>query len=129
MSDADSKPETGHIVASVVTFGIFCLAGLLIVFGLVFVVPKFADMFKELDVALPVPTRLYLALGCALRRYWFMALPVMGLLSALPLMLAPRRAWLTYLVATVMALVFALGGVVFVALPVVKIQQVLSKRQ
>jgi general secretion pathway protein F len=47
--------------------------GLSMVFMLMFVLPRFATLFADAGTALPVPTRMVLALSDGLRAYWWAA--------------------------------------------------------
>jgi general secretion pathway protein F len=50
--------------------------GMSMIFLLTFVVPKFTDLFATSGKAMPVPTRLLLALSTALASYWWVLLAV-----------------------------------------------------
>lgn len=56
------------------------VAGLSVAGLLVFVVPQFSQMFEDMGQALPLPTQVVVAVGNALRDYWWMILAG-GLLS------------------------------------------------
>jgi len=53
-------------------------AGLSIIFILVFVLPEFQPLFAEAGKALPLPTRLIMAIGDLLRRFWWILLVLMA---------------------------------------------------
>ncbi len=55
------------------------VAGLSVIMLLVFVVPQFTQMFDGLGAALPTPTRVVIAVGDALRDYWWAGLGVFAL--------------------------------------------------
>src|SRR5829696_1447584 len=57
--------------AVVITF-----ASLVLVFMLLFIVPVFADVFKDLGGELPKPTQIVMAASNALRAWWFIIFPV-----------------------------------------------------
>jgi general secretion pathway protein F len=51
-----------------------------VIFLLTFVIPRFADIFRDLGGAIPVPTRILLDVSGAFQRYWWaMALAALGL--------------------------------------------------
>jgi type IV pilus assembly protein PilC len=55
---------------AVISFALLILAGIVI-----FIIPKFMDMFKELNVELPTPTKILLATSDAAVNYWY-AIPL-----------------------------------------------------
>ena len=57
--------------AVVITF-----ATLVLIFMLLFIVPVFADVFKDLGGELPKPTQIVMAASNALRAWWFIIFPV-----------------------------------------------------
>ena len=136
MDDGSSGPgpgpeeKRGPLLPHVLALMFLWVAGGLIVCCLLFIVPQFSEIFKVLDVALPLPTRLTLALSQAAAAWGFVVLPVAGLLSLLPLVLPVlrRRAWQIYIVTAALALFLALGGMASVTRPIVKIHHGLSKR-
>ncbi len=67
-----------------------------LIFAMVFVIPKFADMFKELGSTLPLMTRILMAISTGLVQYgWLMAIVVviLGLLFKRYLNTEPGRVW------------------------------------
>jgi type II secretory pathway component PulF len=122
----ESKPESAPGALSMLI--VFGLAMAVILTALITVVPNFNEIFKSLDVALPVPTALTLLVANACQKYWFIVLPLLGLLTAAPMIVARRRARRIYLVATLVALVLAFGAFASIHLPIVKIQQMLNKK-
>ena len=52
---------------AVITFALLILAGIII-----FIIPKFMDMFKELNVELPLPTKILLGVSDAAVAYWYL---------------------------------------------------------
>ncbi len=58
---------------------VLSFASLVLVFMLLFVVPVFQNVFDELNGSLPKPTQIVIALSHALRNYWFVIFPVIGL--------------------------------------------------
>ena len=58
------------------------VAGLSVVGLLVFVVPQFSQMFEDMGQALPLPTQIVVAVGNALRGYWWAILAGAFLLVA-----------------------------------------------
>jgi type II secretory pathway component PulF len=129
---SDNSPGAGEgrapVLANTLTLVLLCLSMLIILVCLLFVVPRFGEIFKELDVALPLPTKLTLSLAQSAQIYWFILLPIAGLLCAAPLILARRRAWVIHLVVAALALFLAVGGMMSVTVPVVKIQQMINKK-
>lgn len=61
-------------------------------FMLAFVVPAFADLFREFGETLPAPTRVLLLISHGLTGYWWLGLPLAGLLAWSLLRLAQRPA-------------------------------------
>lgn len=59
------------------------VAGLSVILLLVFVVPQFTQLFDDMGAALPVPTRVVIALGDLFRGYWWALLAGVALLAAL----------------------------------------------
>jgi general secretion pathway protein F len=71
----DSAEELRSDVVGALVYPIFLMGtlGLSMVFMLVFVLPRFASLFDEAGSALPLPTRMVLALSDGLRSYWWVA--------------------------------------------------------
>jgi len=65
------------------------VSGLSVILLLMFVVPQFSQMFADMGQALPLPTRIVIALGDLFRGYWWL------LLAALLLSVAVIRSLLT----------------------------------
>src|SRR6266536_5856612 len=65
-----------------------CVGGAAVVFLMTFVIPRFADIFRDLSSTIPWPTQVLLSLSAWLRQYWW-ALAGAGLAIALAL-----RIWL-----------------------------------
>jgi len=61
--------------AVVITF-----ATLVLIFMLMFIVPVFQKVFDQLNGQLPTPTLIIIALSNALRGYWFVIFPTIGLI-------------------------------------------------
>jgi len=61
-------------VRSVFTYPIVVgvLAVLIVIFLVVFVTPVFADIYQQLKIALPLPTRLLLGISFVIRVYWWL---------------------------------------------------------
>jgi type IV pilus assembly protein PilC len=59
---------------------VLTFATLVLIFMLMFIVPVFQKVFDELNGQLPTPTRIIIALSHALRGYWFIIFPVIGLI-------------------------------------------------
>jgi type IV pilus assembly protein PilC len=59
---------------------VLTFATLVLIFMLMFIVPVFQKVFDELNGQLPTPTRIIISLSHALRGYWFIIFPVIGLI-------------------------------------------------
>jgi type IV pilus assembly protein PilC len=59
---------------------VISFASLVLVFMLMFIVPVFQKVFDELNGDLPTPTKIVIALSNALRSYWFIIFPTVGLI-------------------------------------------------
>jgi type IV pilus assembly protein PilC len=59
---------------------VLTFATLVLIFMLMFIVPVFQKVFDELNGQLPTPTRIIIGLSHALRGYWFIIFPVIGLI-------------------------------------------------
>jgi type IV pilus assembly protein PilC len=59
---------------------VLTFATLVLIFMLMFIVPVFQKVFDELNGQLPAPTRIIIAMSHALRGYWFIIFPVIGLI-------------------------------------------------
>lgn len=57
------------------------VAGLSVIMLLVFVVPQFSVLFADMGAALPVPTRIVIAVGDLFRDYWWALLAVVALIA------------------------------------------------
>lgn len=57
------------------------VAGLSVILLLVFVVPQFAVLFKDMGAALPLPTRFVMALGDFFRDYWWALLALIAMIA------------------------------------------------
>jgi general secretion pathway protein F len=57
------------------------VAGLSVILLLVFVVPQFAVLFEDMGAALPLPTRVVMAVGDLFRNYWWAMLGVVALIA------------------------------------------------
>jgi type IV pilus assembly protein PilC len=95
----ESQMELSHKVKSAFAYpvivGILCL--LIISYLVVFVVPIFSKLYKQLHVALPGPTQTLVVLSSAARNYWWLMLviAVVGTLVFKKLKADPkvRKAW------------------------------------
>ena len=65
-----------------------CVGGAAVIFLMTFVIPRFADIFRDLGSTIPWPTQVLLSLSAWLRQYWW-ALAGAGLAIALAL-----RIWM-----------------------------------
>jgi type IV pilus assembly protein PilC len=59
---------------------VMTFASLVLVFMLMFIVPVFQKVFDELNGQLPTPTRIIIGMSHALRGYWFIIFPLIGLI-------------------------------------------------
>jgi len=59
---------------------VLTFATLVLIFMLMFIVPVFQKVFDELNGQLPTPTRIIIAMSHALRGYWFVIFPTIGLI-------------------------------------------------
>ena len=62
---------------------VISFATLVLIFMLMFIVPVFQKVFDELNGQLPTPTRIIIAMSHALRGYWFIIFPTIGLIAYL----------------------------------------------
>ena len=59
---------------------VLSFASLVLIFMLMFIVPVFQKVFDELNGQLPTPTKIIIAMSHALRGYWFIIFPTIGLI-------------------------------------------------
>jgi type IV pilus assembly protein PilC len=59
---------------------VISFASLVLVFMLMFIVPVFQKVFDELNGDLPTPTKIVIGMSNALRGYWFIIFPTVGLI-------------------------------------------------
>jgi type IV pilus assembly protein PilC len=59
---------------------VISFASLVLIFMLMFIVPVFQKVFDELNGQLPTPTRIIIGMSNALRGYWFIIFPTIGLI-------------------------------------------------
>jgi type IV pilus assembly protein PilC len=59
---------------------VISFATLVLTFMLMFIVPVFQKVFDELNGQLPAPTRVIIGMSNALRGYWFVIFPMIGLI-------------------------------------------------
>jgi type IV pilus assembly protein PilC len=59
---------------------VISFATLVLIFMLMFIVPVFQKVFDELNGQLPTPTRIIIGMSNALRGYWFIIFPMVGLI-------------------------------------------------
>jgi type IV pilus assembly protein PilC len=60
---------------------VLSFASLVLIFMLLFIVPVFQKVFDELNGQLPTPTRIIISMSHALRGYWFIIFPMIGLIA------------------------------------------------
>ena len=58
---------------------VISFATLVLIFMLLFIVPVFQKVFTELNGQLPAPTKVIISMSHALRNYWFIIFPAIGL--------------------------------------------------
>jgi len=58
---------------------VLSFATLVLIFMLLFIVPVFQSVFNQLGGQLPTPTKVVIGLSHALRNYWFVIFPVIGI--------------------------------------------------
>src|SRR5205085_9238051 len=58
---------------------VITFASLVLIFMLLFIVPVFVKVFADLGGQLPTPTRIVMGASNALRDYWFLIFPSIGL--------------------------------------------------
>jgi len=71
------KDVTSALIYPAVIVGTLVLIGLAM---FIFVVPKVADVYERLDVALPISTKIFLVTGTVLSHYWWLIIPLLVLL-------------------------------------------------
>jgi len=59
---------------------VISFASLVLTFMLMFIVPVFQKVFDELNGQLPTPTKIVIGMSNALRGYWFIIFPTIGLI-------------------------------------------------
>lgn len=86
----EEQEEMKRIVRSALMYPLLVVValGLAVLFLLVFVVPRFAMMFVERGVELPLLTRMLMSVGGSIQHYWWGYLAAVGLAW-----FAMRRAW------------------------------------
>lgn len=68
----------GKVTTAMIYPAMVCLVGVgLILFFIYFMLPKFIDMFKDFDVALPLPTRILIGISQVFTGYWWLVILVM----------------------------------------------------
>lgn len=84
----ESQHEITHKVKAALMYPAIVISlSLVITAGLIlFVVPKFAEIFQGLGAQLPLPTRLLLAVSGAMQQYWYV-----GILGGVALVVALKR--------------------------------------
>jgi type IV pilus assembly protein PilC len=58
---------------------VMTFAALVLTFMLMFIIPVFVDVFDSLDGELPKPTQFVMAMSNALRHWWFVIFPLIGI--------------------------------------------------
>lgn len=59
----------------IIAFGVLCLGFLIVV---TFVIPRFATLYGQFNVALPLPTRILIAINIAIQKYWYLLILGIG---------------------------------------------------
>jgi type II secretory pathway component PulF len=85
-SQETTRQVRGALMYPICVVGVLALA---VVFLLAFVVPKFAKMFAQRNLELPVFTRILMQAGDSMQNYWWAYFGALGLVA-----LALRFAWL-----------------------------------
>jgi type IV pilus assembly protein PilC len=78
--EAETKLKRRVKSAMVYPIVVLSFATLVLIFMLMFIVPVFQKVFVELNGQLPTPTRIIISLSHALRGYWWIIFPVIGLI-------------------------------------------------
>jgi type II secretory pathway component PulF len=60
-----------------IAFFVLCMGFLIVV---TFVIPRFAAVYSKFNAALPLPTRILIAINLAISKYWFLFIVVVGFL-------------------------------------------------
>lgn len=113
-------PRAFHFGAAVLV-GVAFVPWVILLVILLYLVPRFQDIFSQLQVEMPVPTRVILAFSDLLRTWWFVALPMLlalavGLIVFAAIYGAERIRWIVVLVAVSFGLLGPGIGVVVIAL-------------
>jgi general secretion pathway protein F len=76
----ESQAELRSKIIGTMVYPILMIGVAVVVVGIlmVFVIPKIAKLFEAQKVPLPVPTRVLIGLSIALKTYWFIAFPAVG---------------------------------------------------
>jgi len=59
----------------IIAFCVLCLGFLIVV---TFVIPRFATLYSQFNVALPLPTRILIATNIAMKKYWYLFILGLG---------------------------------------------------
>lgn len=65
--------------------------------AVMFIIPKFADLFRTFDTPLPIPTRMLIGLNFILTHYWFLVILSIGFFIVLLKRLISRERFRPYL--------------------------------
>ncbi|MDP2904988.1 MAG: type II secretion system F family protein [Candidatus Omnitrophota bacterium] len=57
------------------TFGVLCAAFLIVI---IFVIPRFTALYAQFNTALPIPTRILIALNIAITKFWYLFILVVA---------------------------------------------------
>ncbi len=66
------------ISASVYPIIVVVILGLVLLVMFLLVLPTFADIYKQMNVPLPLITQIMMGISFALRNYWFVSFPLLG---------------------------------------------------
>jgi type IV pilus assembly protein PilC len=66
------------VSAAVYPIIVVVILGLVLLIMFVLVLPTFADIYKQMNVKLPLITQIMMAISNALRSYWFISFPALG---------------------------------------------------
>ena len=133
--EVKTKSDVGTTIWSVFGLVMVLIAVGLLLGVMVFIVPRFAEVFADFGEDLPVITKIVLAISHFLCTWWFVVIPLVGLvvagLVALYVQLPRYRKLLASIYVVVGWILFAIGviGVVFaIFMPLITLMTAMSER-
>lgn len=66
------------VSAAIYPIIVVCILGLVLLVMFLLVLPTFADIYKQMNVPLPLITKIMMGISFALRSYWFISFPLLG---------------------------------------------------